>query len=232
MSGCKIKRLLVFVFWGTIAAASVVVPHHLWAGDINGTINAKKSGTKKVAQRYPGKHAQMSGKLEPIPPVIMLLGPVKNHPPPAPAPKQEIVQKDLKFQPALLVIPVNSTVDFPNHDPEFHNVFSYSKTKRFDLGRYPKGESKYVKFTKPGIGKIYCEIHQWMRAVIVVVENPFYTTAGEKGSYQIKNIPKGTYDVLFWKIGHKKAIKEIEVPANGTVEVNVTLPEEKSKKRR
>lgn len=232
MPGFNYRRLLAFVVFIIIAAALVITPMHLWAGDIKGTVNTKKNGSKKVAQRYPGKHAQMSGELEPIPAVIMVLGPVKNHPPPKPAPKQEIVQKDLKFLPPLLVIPVNSVVNFPNHDPEFHNVFSYSKTKRFDLGRYPKGESKSVKFTNPGIGKIYCEIHQWMRAAIVVVENPFYATAGQNGNYEIKNIPKGTYDVLFWKIGHKKAIKEIEVPAKGTVEINVTLPEEKSKKRR
>jgi hypothetical protein len=128
------------------------------------------------------------------------------------------------------VIPVDTEVAFPNMDLEFHNVFSYSKTRRFDLGRYHKGESKSVHFTRPGIGKIYCEIHQWMRAVVVVVENPFYAIADENGSFEIKGIPQGTYQLLIWKIDYKQAIKEIKVPGKGVVELDVTLPEEKSKR--
>ena len=162
--------------------------------------------------------------------MAVILGPIKGFLPPRPDKPPEIVQKDLKFTPPLLVIPVDTTVAFPNMDLEFHNVFSYSKTKRFDLGRYHKGESKSVHFTKPGIGKIYCEIHQWMRAVVVVVENPFYAIADDNGNFEIKGIPRGTYKLLVWKIDYKQSIKEINVPGKGVVEIDFTLPEEKSKR--
>ena len=170
----------------------------------------------------------MTGDLEPIPAVVMIMGPVEGFPPPLQTKPARIIQKDLKFHPSLLVIPVDTKVDFPNEDFEFHNVFSYSKTKRFDLGRYHKGESKSVRFTNPGIGMIYCEIHQWMRVAVVVVENPFYAETDENGHFEINNIPKGTYKVLIWKVDHKKSVKEVTVKDSGTAELTVTLPEKKS----
>lgn len=226
----KRKENLSFLLLSALGILLVHLPPTGWAGTIKGKVLTRKDVPRRVAQRYPGKHPQTTGQLEPIPAVAVILGPIKGFLPPRPDKPPEIVQKDLKFTPSLLVIPVDTTVAFPNMDLEFHNVFSYSKTKRFDLGRYHKGESKSVRFTKPGIGKIYCEIHQWMRAVVVVVENPFYAVADENGNFEIKGIPGGTYKLLIWKIDHKQAIKEINVPGKGVVELNITLPEEKSKR--
>jgi plastocyanin len=226
-----------FIYIMVIFAAlilSITFPAAIRAGTVKGKVSVlpRKNIPKRVAVRYPGKHSQKPGELEPIPAVVLVMGPVPGFPPPTPPATPKIVQEDFKFQPPLLVVPVNTTVEFPNQDLEFHNVFSYSKTKRFDLGRYPQGETRSVLFDKPGIGKIYCEIHEWMRAVIVVVENPFYAAADENGYFEIKNIPGGTYKFLIWKIDHKQAIKEVNVPDKGTVELNVTLPEKKSKKDR
>jgi len=223
-----IVRILLIVL-GLIFS---IIPH-LEAGTIKGKITAKKNFPRRVAVRYPGKHGQQPRQLDPIPAVALVLGEVKGYPPPAAgagAPP-EIKQKDFKFQPSLLIIPVGTTVSFPNQDLEFHNVFSYSKTKRFDLGRYHKGESKSVYFDNPGIGQIYCEIHEWMRAVIVVVENPFFSIADDDGNYQINDIPQGSYRLLVWKIDHKKTVHQIDVPAEGILELNFTLPEEKSDER-
>lgn len=212
----------------TLLAVLLALSHfNLQAGTIKGNVTSTKKVRKRVAVRYPGKHSQKPRELEPIPAVVIILGPVKGFPPPSFTGTAEIVQEDFKFQPSLLVVPVNTMVAFPNQDLEFHNVFSYSKTKRFDLGRYHKGESKSVHFDKPGIGKVYCEIHEWMRAVVVVVENPFYAVVDADGYYEIKNIPKGTYQLLVWKIDHKRLIKEINVPAAGTLELHFTLPETK-----
>lgn len=201
----------------------------LEAGTIKGKITSKKTIPRKVAVRYPDKLSQQPQELEPIPAVVVIMGKVKGFPPTAATASAppEIQQKDFKFQPSLLVVPVNTRVSFPNRDLEFHNVFSYSKTKRFDLGRYHKGESKSVLFDKPGIDQIFCEIHEWMRAVIVVVENPFYAVADADGNYEIKDIPKGSYQLLVWKIDHKKAVHNVNIPAEGTVELNFTLPEKK-----
>lgn len=226
MSGIEKHKKYLFVF-------SVVffLNFSLYSGDIKGKISSEKKTARKVVQRYPGKHVKSAKKLEPLPAIIMLLGPVKGHPPSKPLQNAKIIQKNFQFEPQLLIVPINSKVEFPNMDTEFHNVFSYSKIKRFDLGRYHKGESKTVTFKKPGVGKIYCEIHEWMRAAIIVVENPFYTVADMKGYYEIKNIPPGTYEFLIWKIDHKKQISEIVISEKGISEINFSLPEKKNQSR-
>ena len=217
-----------------VAAMVLVVPATLWTGTIKGKITTieKKSRTRRVAKRYAGKHSQPAGKLEPIPALVILMGKVPGFPIKKTSGKLEMVQNNFAFKPGLLIVPINSTVEFPNEDKEFHNVFSYSRIKRFDLGRYHQGESKSVTFNKPGIGKIYCEIHEWMRAVIAVVENPFYGVADEKGNYIIKNIPKGKYQLLIWKIDHKRSIQEVEIPQQGTMELNFSLPHQNPRKSR
>jgi hypothetical protein len=199
----------------------------IWPATIKGKVTSKpkKSIPRRVAQRYPGKHSQPPGKMEPVPAVILIMGKIKGFPPPKPAKPLKMIQEDFNFKPSLLVVPIGVEVSFPNADKEFHNVFSYSKIKRFDLGRYHQGESKSVRFTKPGIGKIYCEIHEWMRAAVVVIENPFYTIADKEGNYEIKDVPKGKFRLLVWKMDHKRGIKEIEIKGDETVELNFSLPE-------
>ena len=102
------------------------------------------------------------------------------------------------FAPAAMVIQTGTTVRFPNEDTFFHNVFSYSAAARFDLGRYPRGESKDVRFDEPGIVKVYCEVHEFMRAVVVVTENPYHAVVGEDGSFSIAGVPAGTYTLVAW----------------------------------
>jgi len=232
VNGGKRKRCLGIIFFSLVFLIPVLFPTAVRAGTIKGKVISKKSDSRRVMQRYPGKQQQIAGELEPIPAVAMILGTVNGFPPPPPPKPARIIQKDLKFQPPLLVIPVDTEVDFPNEDMEFHNVFSYSKTRRFDLGRCHKGESKSVRFTKPGIGMVYCEIHQWMRAAVVVVENPFYAASDETGNFEIKNVPAGTYKLLIWKIDHKKAVKEVTVTEKGTVELTIALPEEKDRAKK
>jgi len=117
--------------------------------------------------------------------------------PPDSAPR--MAQKDKMFVPSVLTVGVGYTVDFPNLDPFFHNVFSYSKPKQFDLGRYPKGESETVTFDKPGIVKVFCEIHYSMRAYVHVLETPYFTTSDEKGNFVIKNVQPGQYTLNIWQ---------------------------------
>lgn len=207
----------------------MLISFPLWSGTLKGTITTKanKKIPRKVANRYPGKHNQPAKPVRPLPAVILIMGMVAGHPAPKPAKKYQMVQENYEFKPSTLIIPVHASVEFPNRDPEFHNVFSYSKIKRFDLGRYHQGESKTVEFPKAGIGKVYCEIHEWMRAAIIVVENPFYAMADKDGNYIIENIPKGTYELLVWKMDHKQASEKVTIPASGTVELNFSLPQQK-----
>ena len=112
--------------------------------------------------------------------------------------RPELWQIDQSFEPHVLGVPVGATVDFPNGDMVYHNVFSYSKPKKFDLGYYGKGKSKSVTFDKPGIVQVFCDIHSTMSAYVLVVDTPFVTQPDENGDFVISNIPNGNYTVRVW----------------------------------
>ncbi len=114
----------------------------------------------------------------------------------------QIEQLDRRFVPDVAVIPAGSTVSFPNMDPIFHNIFSFSKAKTFDLGSYDKGETRKVLFSKPGIVDVYCHLHPNMEATIVVTPNRWYARPDRSGQYRIEDIPPGRYTLVAW---HKSA---------------------------
>jgi len=109
----------------------------------------------------------------------------------------QMIQKDMKFQPHLLVVPTGSIVAFPNRDPFFHNVFSLFNGRRFDLGLYETGSSHSFPFMREGISYIFCNIHQDMGAVIVSVATPYYAVASQE-SVQVHQIPPGEYQLRVW----------------------------------
>ncbi len=117
---------------------------------------------------------------------------------PPPRKNPVLNQKGLQFHPQVLPILVGTTVDFPNRDNLFHNVFSYSQPREFDLGRYPKDDSRSVTFDVPGTVRVYCDIHTRMSATILVLQHPFFASVGDAGEYLISNVPPGKYTVVFW----------------------------------
>ncbi|HEX9145319.1 MAG TPA: plastocyanin/azurin family copper-binding protein [Candidatus Binatia bacterium] len=119
-------------------------------------------------------------------------------PQPASKAKAVIDQKDLKFIPRVLAVMVGKTVDFPNHDKTFHNVFSTSEAKKFDLGLYPSGQSRSVNFDKPGIVKILCNVHPNMEAYVVVKAHPYFSVPDDRGNYSINGAPMGKYRIEVW----------------------------------
>jgi hypothetical protein len=192
-------------------------------GTVAGRIEIKVTPPQQVVSRYPTPGGVVQGSVAPIPTVVFIDGPVNGAPVwPKPS-RAAIVQKNLQFSPAMLAIPRDTSVSFPNQDSEFHNVFSYSKSKRFDLGRYPKGESKSVLFDKPGIVKIYCEVHPWMRAAVLVLENPFYALVSEDGTFSIQGIPAGHYDLMVWNIDFGSKRVGVDVLAGKSSELLVPL---------
>jgi hypothetical protein len=100
--------------------------------------------------------------------------------------------------PDMVVVPVGSTVSFPNMDPIFHNIYSLSKPKSFDLGSYDKGETRKVTFPKPGIVEVYCHLHPNMEATVVVTPNRWYARPDRNGQYRIPDVPAGQYTVVAW----------------------------------
>ena len=107
----------------------------------------------------------------------------------------KLVQKNKSFHPSLLVVPVGGKVEFPNQDPIFHNVFSLFEGKRFDLGLYESGTTRFVQFDKPGISYIFCNIHAQMSAVIIAVNTPYYGISDARGEISIAHVPPGRYDL-------------------------------------
>ena len=107
----------------------------------------------------------------------------------------KLVQKDKAFHPSLLVIPVGGKVEFPNRDPFFHNVFSLFDGKRFDLGLYESGTTRFVSFDKPGVSFVFCNIHPEMSAVIIAVNTPYYAISDIRGEITIPNVPPGRYSL-------------------------------------
>ena len=110
----------------------------------------------------------------------------------------QLVQKDKSFKPLLVVIPVGGKVEFPNHDPFFHNVFSLFDGKRFDLGLYEAGASNSVRFDRLGVSFLFCNIHPEMSAVVVAVDTPYYGISDRSGNLAIQNVPDGKYELHVW----------------------------------
>src|SRR5438309_8820783 len=128
---------------------------------------------------------------------VIWLTPVGGTPSESPRQQQipKLIQKDKAFHPPLLVIPVGGKVEFPNHDPFFHNVFSLFDGKRFDLGLYESGTTRYVQFDKPGISYIFCNIHAQMSAVIMALNTRYYGISNPHGDISIPNVPPGRYEL-------------------------------------
>ena len=155
---------------------------------------------------------------------------------PVEAPKQQpseipqLLQKNKSFQPPLIVIPVGGKVEFPNKDPFFHNVFSLFEGKRFDLGLYESGTTRFVQFDKPGISFIFCNIHAEMSAVVIAVSTPYYGVSNVRGDISIPNVPAGRYAL---QVFHSSVApetlralsREITVSDGDTTLGNLTLTE-------
>jgi plastocyanin len=131
-------------------------------------------------------------------------------------------QRNLAFSPHVLVIRVGTTVDFPNNDRVFHNVFSFRDGKVFDLGMYPVGTLKHVTFDRPGLSRIFCNIHPGMSAYVMAVDSPFFAVTDQSGSFTIASVPTGTYRYHAWRAG--VAERNGTWSSTNAVPLNVTWP--------
>lgn len=136
----------------------------------------------------------------------------------APAPgRATLDQRNETFVPHVLAVTVGTTVEFPNSDRVFHNVFSLSKAKRFDLGRYPRGASRAVRFDRPGMVRVFCEIHSHMSAFVLVFAHRFFDTTDPDGRYRIEGVPPGTYTLSVWNEGEVRVTRTVRLPEGGGI---------------
>ena len=199
-------------------------------GVVQGRVEIQPAPPRRRAQRYPSGRAQAARAVQELAAVVYLRSaPGVTEPPGSlgspgsPGYSVTVSQQDTAFVPAILVVPPGATVDFTNEDPFFHNVFSYSQAMRFDLGRYPAGQSKSVAFEESGIVKVYCEVHEFMRAVVLVWDSPYHSPVSEDGSFTIRGVPPGTYDVVAWHADFDEQVTPVTIMGGETATVQVTL---------
>jgi plastocyanin len=133
-------------------------------------------------------------------------------------------QRNERFVPHVLAVMVGTVVDFPNSDLTYHNVFSLSRAKRFDLGRYAAGKSKSVRMDRPGVVRVFCDIHSHMNAFVLVFAHPFFDVTEVDGRYDLPNVPPGTYSVIGWYEGEPRITRSVTVTASGWTELDLPLP--------
>ena len=133
-------------------------------------------------------------------------------------------QRDQAFVPHVLAITVGTTVDFPNSDLTFHNVFSLSRTRTFDLGRYSRGRSKSVRFDRPGVVQVFCDIHSHMSAYILVFAHRYFAVTDKGGAFAIPGIPPGSYTLAVWHEGEVRDTRAVTIPeSGGTIETTFAI---------
>lgn len=132
-------------------------------------------------------------------------------------------QRNETFVPHVLAIIAGTSVDFPNNDRTYHNVFSLSKTRSFDLGRYAVGRSKSVRFDQPGIVRVFCDIHSHMSAFILVFSHRYFAVTDDEGRYRIDNVPPGTYTVLAWNESMPTETRRVTVSDGAEADLNFFL---------
>jgi len=205
-----------------------------YSGEIRGTVRAEgkpeiagdAAGGKYDSRRYKFVERVNYAELRNF--VVYIEGPLTN----SPAASNATVRVDTKrvnqerasFSPAVLPVMIGTTVEWPNQDDIYHNVFSMSDAKQFDLGLY-KGNprEKRVTFDKVGRVEVFCSIHANMHCVVLVLENPYFATTDDSGRYAIHKVPPGTYRLKAWHERLPSQTQEITVPADGEVKANFTL---------
>jgi plastocyanin len=204
-----------------LTAFFAIIPASLWAGAVvEGRVALPKSRSAPVqAKRY--EIVTKAGVLSTQPPlaVVYLDG---NFARPASLPTKEVAQKDLTFIPALLPIQVGTKVEFPNLDDAYHNIFSYSPAKRFDLGRYRPEERPIpsVIFDNPGLVTLRCDIHEHMRGLVLVLNTPYFAMSDTAGRFRLDKLPAGHYTLKAWIDSRTTREKAVDLKDGQTLHVD------------
>jgi plastocyanin len=184
------------------------------------TVPSRSSSPTARANPYPGRVASLAHAaparlgaasdaviyVETVPEKLVLPNPATTPP--------ELVQKDQTFLPRVVAVQVGTTVEFPNRDPIYHNVFSVSPAKRFDLGKYPKGQSRRVRFDKPGLVQVFCDIHSDMAAFVLVVPHHVFARPDAEGRFRLPALSDGSYRLRSWHPDFGELVRDVALPAD------------------
>jgi plastocyanin len=200
--------------------AVLLLPAPREEGDVAGKVTLAPGATprKRLKVKYNPEGLAGHKAPSPAPAVVWLEGPPAVR---AEGKTAQMLQEGLEFRPRVLAVQVGTKVSFPNGDDVQHNVLSFSKAKRLDLGRYGKGQSKEEVFDEKGLVDLSCEIHEHMRGFIVVVEHPWFAVVKDDGSYRLPKVPAGTYTLVAWKEGFEPVKREITVGGSVTLDLQI-----------
>ena len=194
-------------------------------GTVEGTVVLEPMQQPPMAALY--RTRTRAPVLEPDPPraIVYLERDDGAYPPSAAPDPVTVSQRGYQFRPGVIAVPTGAQVSFPNRDDEFHNVFSYSSIKRFDLGRFRKDEqSPLVTFDTPGVARVYCEIHKHMRSLVVVLDTPWHTATDTEGFYRLADVPVGTYTLKAFLPSERVLESRIDVQTARTLRVDLGEP--------
>jgi plastocyanin len=180
--------------------AAPTLAHAVGDASVEGTVTLPSLPQPPAAtSRYPAGTSYTPGPPDPPVAVVYLEGAFPGTPPGPPTTPAVMAQRKYQFAPGVLPVQRGTVVEFPNLDDEYHSVFSYSKPRRFDLGRYRKDESPAkLTFDQPGVVKLFCEIHEHMRGTILVLDTPYFARTDAEGRYRLEALPPGTWTIRAW----------------------------------
>ncbi len=173
-------------------------------------------GSRRVERAAPRPGSELSNVI-----VFIHDGPRAS---PLPVIRARILQENENFVPRVVAITRGSTVDFPNGDPFFHDVFSLSRSGTFDLGSYPRGQTRSHQFRQAGLVKVYCHIHSHMSATIMVFDHNFFVIPKADGSFAIDDVPPGTYQVSAWHERIGESSQQVKIEAGRASVIQFALP--------
>jgi plastocyanin len=194
-------------------------------GIVRGRVEIGQVSMRRPASAYPARTVPQV-QLAPASEVRHVVVYVKDAPSRQISPvKVAIRQLKENFVPRVVAVPVGSEVEFPNDDPIYHNVFSLSRAKGFNLGRYPQGHSKSVRFDRPGIVKVFCDIHSHMTATVMVFNHPWFAVPAEDGRFELPAVPPGRHEIIAWheRLG-ESGPREVIVEAGRPAQADFVLP--------
>lgn len=197
---CFRSALLPALWLALLGLGAAMCP----AASVTGEIQLVDSHDASVRKRH-----DLSG-------VVIWLAPTDAVPQPVAAMRVRMIQKNKRFEPHVLAIEVGTTVDFPNFDPIFHSAFSNFSGQIFDIGLYPPGTTRSINFRKPGVVRVFCNIHPTMSAIIAVLNSPYFAVSNKQGKFVISNVPPGSYHL---HVIHERATAETLNKLARTVDV-------------
>lgn len=211
---------LICIAWAALASGGCSLVDDARAGSADGTLRGQVVLVDGNKQRAAGAgvvvYFEAASTLDSLPGTKSVMN-------------RTVEQKERTFIPELTVVPKGGTVAFPNLDRVFHNVFSLSKTRRFDLGLFRDGTSRSVTFKRSGLVDVYCNIHPEMSARVMVVPNHFYALTDAKGRFEIPGVPAGSYTVVAWN--GKETRAEVQIKAAETAQITMQLQPAPKRKR-